>query len=425
MKNATPENAELFRLVVVVPVFNHGASVGGVLAALASMGRPVIVVNDGSGDSTAEVLRAWAADGLAREVFSHETNVGKAEALRTGFAKAIERGFTHVLTIDADGQHDVADVPALVAAATASPTALVVGTRAGGDESAPMASRIGREISNWLVWCESGVVIDDSQSGMRVYPLAAIGEIDGGASRYGFETQVISRAGWFGVAVVRVPIRSIYVVAGGRTTHFRLVYDTALAVRMHAALLGRALFFVRADRALEHASDRSAGRADGSVGARTGSIPRRLMRWLSPMRLIVMARDEETGRERLAISVGVGLAMATLPVYGIKTVACLWLSARFNLQPLVVLAVSSLCTPPLSYLFIFASIFAGHVLLTGSWPVGLAEQISVTPWLELLRAVALKWIVGSVFVAAVLGVAGYLLALACLARIPVRAGRQG
>ncbi len=407
------QNAEHFRLVVVIPVFNHGASVGRVLASLASVGQPVIVVNDGSDDSTAGVLGVWAADDSMRHVFSHEGNRGKAEALRTGFAKAIERGFTHVLTIDADGQHDAADVPAMIAVATAATAALIVGARTVGDERAPLASRIGRGISNWLVWCESGVVIGDSQSGMRVYPLAAIDDIDGGASRYGFETQVISRAGWFGVAVLQVPIRSIYAVDGGRTTHFRLLHDTLLAVRMHAALLGRSLFFVQVDR------------ADGSGGVTTGSIPRRLMRWLSPMRFIEMARDEEGGRERLAASVGVGLAMATLPVYGIKTVACLWLAARFRLQPLVVLAVSSLCTPPLSYLFIFASIFAGHVMLTGSWPVGLTEQISGTPWLELLRAVAVKWIVGSVFVATLLGVAGYLLTLACMARIPVRAGRQG
>jgi uncharacterized protein (DUF2062 family) len=247
---------------------------------------------------------------------------------------------------------------------------------------------------------------------MRVYPLGAIDELDGGASRYGFETQVISRAGWFGVPVVQVPIRCIYAVAGGRTTHFRLVYDSVLAVRMHAGLLGRGLFFVPADRAPGH--------ANRGGKARTGSIPRRLMWWLSPMRFIEMARGQESGRERLAASVGVGLAMATLPVYGIKTFVCLWLAARFKLQPLVVLAVSSLCTPPLSYVFIFASIFAGHVLLTGSLPVGLAEQISGTPWLELLRAVAVKWVVGSVFVAAVLGAAGYLITRACLSRIPVR-----
>ena len=392
---------------------------GGVLTALAALPHEVIVINDGSSDSTCGVLAGWAnavnegnAHGAMREILSHEHNLGKAAALRTGFARAIERGFTHALTIDADGQHDVADVPALVDAARAAPSTLVIGTRTSGDERAPFASRLGRGISNWLVWCESGVVIDDSQSGMRVYPLRAVGELDGGASRYGFETQVISRAGWFRVPVVQVPIRSIYAVTGGRITHFRSVYDTMLAVRMHAALLGRALYFVPADRA--------ATSIDRRGGGQTGSIPRRLMWWLSPMRCIEMARNEGKGRERLAVSVGVGLAMATLPVYGIKTVICLWLAARFRLQPLVVLAVSSLCTPPLNYVFIFASIFAGHVLLTGSWPVGLTEQISGTPWLELLQAVTLKWVVGSVFVGAVLGAAGYLLTVLCLWWIPVR-----
>jgi uncharacterized protein (DUF2062 family) len=401
------------RLVVIAPVFNHGRAIGAVLDALAAERHAVIVVNDGSTDSTARVLDTWLSRSPGahqREVIAHSRNLGKAAALRAGFLRARERGFTHALTIDTDGQHDVRDVDGVVRAAANTPNGLIVGGRDLGAGNAPAASRIGCTISNWLVWCESGVRLGDTQSGMRIYPLRAIDNLDGGASRYGFETQVITRAGWFGVPVVEVPIRCIYAPPGpgGRDSHFRLVFDSLLAMRMHAALLTRALFFVPADRAPVTAE----------MVRPTGSIPGRLIRWFSPRRLVAMARGDARGRKRLAASVGVGLVMAAMPVYGIKTALCLWLAGRFRLHPLAVIGVSSLSTPPLGLFFIVASICAGHLLMRGSWPPGLAAQIKSAGFLDLLGTAAVEWAVGSMVVGAALGLLGYVLALALLSRVP-------
>jgi len=400
------------RFVVVAPVYNHGGAVGAVLTALGKTHLPIIVVNDGSTDATRDVLAGWLADGPddgRRDVCEHRKNRGKASALRTGFGRAAARGFTHVVTIDTDGQHDPAEIERLCAAAAGAPRSLVIGVRELGDVAPPLASRIGRAVSNRLVWWECGVRISDSQSGMRVYPLDALAELDGGASRYGFETQVISRAGWSGVAIIEVAIRCIYEVPGGRTTHFRLVFDTVLAVRMHAALLARALFFVAADKA-------------GGVGGpmATGSIPGRLLRWISPVRLLRMARGESGGRERLAASVGTGLAMATLPLYGIKTLLCMWLSARFRLHPLAVISVSSLSTPPIGFLFIAASIFAGHVMVHGSRPGLELDRVRTSGVWEMLGTLTVEWVVGSLVVATVLGLVGYGLVRVALSRVPQR-----
>jgi len=417
LENSTDNSAGVtlrdMRLVVIAPTFNHGSAMSQVLAALALTPHPTIVVNDGSTDSTAHLLSEWLATHPRpdhRDVLAHTHNRGKAAALRTGFARARERGFTHALTIDTDGQHDVSDIHALLAASLRAPTSLIVGGRSQSDSDSPAASRIGRAISNWLVWCESGVRINDSQSGLRIYPLGARETLSGSASRYGYETQVISRAGWHGVPVVEIPVRCIYAVPGGRTTHFRLIHDTLLAVQMHAALLARAILFVPADHAPSTHSPESP--------RLTGSITGRLLRWLSPRRLIAMARGEPKARKQIAASVGVGLLIATLPIYGIKTPVCLWLAGRFRLHPLLVIGVSSLCTPPLNYLFIFASIFAGRLLLHGTWPTGLAEQITNTGVLELLGEVAVELILGSVAVGVALGLLGYYLSLALLARIP-------
>ena len=221
-KDETQGDAEQPRYVIVAPTFNHGRFLQGVLRALASFGMTVIVVDDGSGDETAEVLGDWAAGGSERIAVEHPENRGKGAALRSGFAEAERRGFTHAATIDTDGQHDPGDLRALLDASRREPRALVVGARPRKVAGYPAAGRIGRWLSNRLVRIESGVRVDDSQSGMRVYPLAGLRMLGARAGRYAFETEVLTRAGWAGMSVVEVPIGCVYRMPLGRVSHFRI-----------------------------------------------------------------------------------------------------------------------------------------------------------------------------------------------------------
>ncbi|CAN5826498.1 hypothetical protein BH11PLA1_BH11PLA1_00900 [soil metagenome] len=231
------------RLVIIAPTFNHAATLAPVLEAVAALGHPLIAVDDGATDATAEVLHELSARLKSQlTILRHPTNQGKAAALRTGFAAARARGCTHAATIDTDGQHDPSDLGALIAASVAYARALVVGVRGAqicGD-GGPLASRAGRAVSNVLVRLEAGVRTGDTQSGMRVYPLAADLERHVRARRFGFETEIIARCGWGGTPVVDFPIRSIYAVPGGRVSHFCLVRDSLRAVAMHARLLALA-----------------------------------------------------------------------------------------------------------------------------------------------------------------------------------------
>ncbi|MCX5688871.1 MAG: glycosyltransferase family 2 protein, partial [Planctomycetota bacterium] len=323
------------RFVVVSPTYNHGRLLAGVLEGLKALGLVVIVVDDGSMDETAAVLVAWQSeDPPRRQVMRLTSNGGKAAALLAGFARARELGFTHALTIDSDGQHDPKDLPRLMEQANHEPGALVIGMRPMRMQACPLGSTIGRVISNHFVWVASGVRVCDSQSGLRCYPLDVVEALGVLAGRYGFETEVVTRAGWAGVAVHEVPIQCTYEVPGGRVTHFRKVHDSSAAVKMHARLVGRSL--------LPGAPLPRIGAISDQVP--TGTILQRAWRWLGPGHLVNMIRNEQGGRERIAASVGTGLVMATLPLYGIKTIACLWLAARFRLHPTVVIGVSSLST---------------------------------------------------------------------------------
>lgn len=391
------------RFAIVAPTYNHARTLKDVLHRLGGAGVPVIVVDDGSRDETAETVTVWAEAGAERLMVRHAQNRGKAAAMVTGFEAARGLGATHAATIDTDGQHRPEELDELMRAAAAKPEAIVIGRRERRIEGYPLCGRFGRWMSNVLVRLESGVRVSDSQSGMRVYPLDLVKRLGCRTDRYAFETEVLVRAGWAGVPVVEVPITCVYRVESGRVTHFRLGRDSAASLWMHAKLFTRSML---------------PGRPVPRIGTEsTDTTLRRLGRWLSPRGLAALARGDRSDRRRLAASVGVGLFMATVPLYGVKTVVCLALAGVLRLHPLAVVGVSSLSTPPLGFAFAAASIFVGHILMHGTMGGAMPEWGE--PPLEVMGRLAVEWIAGSVPVGVALGLAGYGLVRAGLLLRPV------
>jgi len=129
-----------------------------------------------------------------------------------------------------------------------------------------------------------------------------------------------------------------------------------------------------------------------------------------------MARGDAASQERLAASVGVGLLMATLPVYGVKTVICLWISGRFRLHPLAVIGTSSLSTPPLGLVFVALSICVGGLLINGSVPDLSAIDLRQAAQWSTFNALLVEWLLGSVIAGVGLGLLGYSIVRAILTR---------
>ena len=142
-------------------------------------------------------------------------------ALLSGFAAAQAAGHTHALTIDTDGQLDPAQIPSLLEIAGREPDAFVIGTRDAGSADYPSRSRLGRRVSNLLVRLESGLKVSDSQCGFRVYPLKMMHEIDCRAGRYGFETEVLTRAAWVTVGGDSLRLGGVF-EGGHNSTYGRL-----------------------------------------------------------------------------------------------------------------------------------------------------------------------------------------------------------
>lgn len=229
---------------LIIPCYNHSAPLAGVLAELEMLGLPCLLIDDGSEpgaaaalDELAETHKTWLS------LLRHPRNLGKGAAVASGLRAALAQGFSHGIQVDADGQHDLADVPRLLAEAGRQPDALVSG-RPLYDDSVPKGRLYGRYITHVWVWIETlSFTIEDSMCGFRVYPLAAscalLDDVRLGR-RMDFDTEVMVRLHWRGVPMRFVPTRVIYPADG--SSHFRLWRDNLDISWMHTRLVCRLLW---------------------------------------------------------------------------------------------------------------------------------------------------------------------------------------
>ncbi len=226
-----------FKPCAVIPVYNHHGSLGRISSALLEQGLPVILVDDGSDTATKEVLRQVAAGDARIECLTLSVNGGKGGAVLAGFARAAERGFTHALQIDADGQHELADLPALLALAAQHPEQLISGLPRY-DASVPAARFYGRYLTHALVWVHTlSFSLRDSMCGYRVYPLRpslALARRVHIGRRMDFDTDIMVRLYWAGTESLFLPTRVRYPEDG--ISHFRMLRDNARMAWLHLRL---------------------------------------------------------------------------------------------------------------------------------------------------------------------------------------------
>lgn len=224
--------------VAVVPVYNHPATIGGVTRQILAHGLRVILVDDGSEPFCARRLQEIVAEAPDRVTLLRlPHNQGKGAAMVAGFRAAAARGHTHVLQIDADGQHACADIPLFLARSRAQPEAVIAGCPVY-DASVPRGRLYGRYATHVWVWINTlSLDIRDSMCGFRLYPLASLLPLLDAArigSRMDFDSDVIVRLHWRGVPVVNQPTRVTYPQDG--ISHFRMWHDNVRISAMHARL---------------------------------------------------------------------------------------------------------------------------------------------------------------------------------------------
>lgn len=357
----------------VIPVYNHAARLVPLVREARTYLPDVLVVDDGSTDVD---ISALLADESV-QVIRHEQNRGKGAALRTALDAAREQGFTHLITLDADGQHAPADIPLFIAAIRREPQALVIGVRDFSVPNVPRASKFGRRFSNFWIALESGVICADTQCGYRAYPVELISQLGLRNNRFDFEVEVLTRSFWANLPLAEVPVATWYEPPGKRISHFHKGWDNLLLTHTHAKLVLRRLCPWPAKRLLPR--------------KKTGA----LRQMLHPKALVKRLLHENASPTELGVSAGVGTFLAILPIQGLHTLAIIYVTTKLNLNRLMALTIQTLFVPPFTP---GLCMWLGHIMLHGT----LLPRFPRTSK-EVVACLG-EWVVGSLVLAPVLSV---------------------
>jgi glycosyltransferase involved in cell wall biosynthesis len=227
--------------LVLIPSYNPGGKALETVRAARAQWNPVWVIVDGSTDGSAEELTAMARGDPGMRVLVRERNGGKGAALLDGLIAARREGFTHALTMDADGQHPAGRIRAFMSASSAAPEAMILGDPVF-DASAPRIRLRGRRIANWCTNLETlWAGVHDTLFGFRVYPIAALIEVmrhSRWMRRFDFDPEAAVRLAWRGTPLVNLPAPVRYFTAEeGGVSHFNYWRDNVLLTSMYLRLL--------------------------------------------------------------------------------------------------------------------------------------------------------------------------------------------
>lgn len=206
------------QICVLIPAFNAEDSIGEIIKGCRNYLGEVIVVDDGSFDNTSLVSQNEGAF-----VIKHDRNMGKGMALRAGFAYALSEGYDGVITIDADGQHNPSDIPVFIKRFSEDKPDIIIGSRMGQKEKIPKYRYYTNLVGIFFISKATGQVLDDSQSGFRLYRRGVIEEINLNTSGFEMETEILIKAGRKGCRIVSIPVDVSY--KDGKS-NYRPVIDT-------------------------------------------------------------------------------------------------------------------------------------------------------------------------------------------------------
>jgi uncharacterized protein (DUF2062 family) len=369
------------RACIIIPYFNHPRTIAKMVFEAKAF-CPLFVVDDGSTLPLPELPGAT--------VVRLEANRGKGAALRAGFQQAEEAGFTHAITMDADGQHCAWDLPALLAAARAQPEALVVGIRDLVGASAPAGRRRSNAVSSFWFRVETGVRLEDTQCGFRCYPLDLARRLKVRSERYAFELEFMVRASWVGTPIVPVVVLCTYSPEILRESHFRPLRDLAHITIMNIGLVLQSWVVPRTLRVA------------WSFGER------------KPLRQTAAEffADHAHDPLRMSLAVGLGLFFGIVPIYGLQLLVALAVAHRLRLNKAITALASNISIPPVMPFILYGGVALGHWMFT-------RQLIELGPReMTWARALEYSWqlLLGSVVLATVVATAGTL-ATYCLARL--------
>ena len=365
---------------VIVPTYNNHKTLKKVLDSILDFTTNIIIVNDGSTDDTFEILQQYSQ--LTQ--IHHPKNIGKGRALRNGFRKAIEMHFEYAITIDSDGQHFASDIPSFIAEIQKEPNSLLIGSRNMTQENVPKKSSFGNKFSNFWFKFETGIVLEDTQSGFRLYPLNLIPK-QFYTNKFEFEIEVIVRSAWKGIVVKNIPIQILYDPLE-RVSHFRPFKDFTRISILNTVLVINALLYIK---------PRDYFRKAKKKGFKKFFLED------------ILESSDSNFKKSAAIALGIFIGIS--PFWGFQTILLFTFAPLFKLNKVIAYLASNVSFPPFIPFVIYGSLKMGSYFVSNDAPLILDSSIT----LDDIQKNATQYIVGSLILASVLalsvGLISYLL----------------
>ncbi|MES1225118.1 MAG: DUF2062 domain-containing protein, partial [Bacteroidota bacterium] len=314
------EKFDLFKTCVIIPTYNNSPTLTSVINDVSAYTSNIIAVNDGSTDNTQVILDSFPAI----EKVSYTQNKGKGWALRQGFKKAIESGYEYAITIDSDGQHFAKDLTLFIEKLETGGSAIIMGARNLQEENMPGKNSFGNRFSNFWFWVETGIKCPDTQTGYRLYPIGLIKNMRFFTRKYEFEIEAVVRSVWKGIKLQWIPISVYYAPKETRVTHFRPFKDFFRISILNTILVLIAFLYIK---------------------------PRDFFRKLFQKSIKETLRENFSNPDEpdsiKAFSVGFGIFMGIVPIWGFQLLAAIALAIVLRLNKALVIIAANISVPPM------------------------------------------------------------------------------
>jgi len=373
------------KFCVIIPSYNNATKIEAVINDVLLQTNNVIVINDGATDNTAQLLAHYKNI----KVISYPQNKGKGYAVKKGFKKAIELGYEYAITIDSDGQHCAEDISKFINACFINQNAIIIGNRSIIKGKISRKSSFANNLSNFWFLVITGIKLDDTQSGFRLYPIKKMQHILTLTRRYEFEIEIMVKASWQNIPIESIPISVIYPPENERISHFRPVVDFIRIGLLNSWLVFLSLTFFR---------------------------PFAFIKKLNKKYIVdffnqnlVKTKDNNF---KIVGSIMFGVFMGIIPLWGYQLITAIALAYVFRLNKLIVGVAANISITPMIPVIIYLSYLTGGIVL--------GTDISKLPFnagisVELFTTNIKQYLIGSFvlasFVSSLIGTFFYILLL--------------
>lgn len=316
---------------VIIPTYNNERTLKRVIDEVLEVipSDRIIVINDGSTDSTAEILAEY---GEQFSVLKNDVNSGKGFSLRKGFNHANQQGYAYAITMDSDGQHFASDIPKMIQACGENPNTVIMGSRNMDQEGVPGKSSFGNKFSNFWFKIETLITLPDTQTGFRVYPLAPLKKMRLFTSKFELEIEVIVRLAWKNIPFKAIPIQVKY-DADERVSHFRPGRDFFRISVLNSILVFGALFYFFPKKFLSKKT------------------------WELIKNETIKPQESNLMK---SLSLGFGVFMGIFPIWGFQLLVGIPLAILFRMNKVLFIAAANISIPPMIPFIVYASFLVGQ-----------------------------------------------------------------